>query len=177
MLISKTFCEKFLKNLAREAKPARESFVGRGRVKMGMATWPGHGRLIVGAPILRGHLHVSWAPTNCSRKRGHTSMCTPIISRKFGRPFAPTFMRTWKHTNYAHTYPRTNTILGIQIYPHAPTFVHALPRSFGRPNSDWTPTFQATFGRPRIVLDGHPKFWSSIIVHEIGLPYTLLGAQ
>lgn len=140
---------------------------------MGVSTWPGHGRLIVGAPILRVHLHVSWTPRNRSRKRGHARLWSPINSRKFGHPHAHYIARPLPSTNCAQLHTQTGHPDVPTLRPHLSTYAHNLTHDM---------VAQTTAGLTRF-----RQLWATtnfcgqsgtiLGIHEIGSQRTLLDTQ
>ena len=118
---------------------------------MGVFTWHGHGRLIVGVPILRIHLQTTWAPMNRSRRYGHTYLMG-----------AHNFTQKWAHIlHYLHAQIyRTHGCTFVPTYPHKmwasshtqtyPHFTHASPQISDAQTWRWIHTFQANFERPRV---------------------------
>ena len=114
-LISKCFCGKFLKNLAHEAKPAREKFRGR---------WSRQ----------NGRVHVTWAWAPHS---GRTHFAHPY-PRAVG--IHKTLTKTWPHDVYVRPYfariwvpicahksrPCAHTKLVVHARPYLPTSAHEI---------------------------------------------------
>lgn len=162
MLISKSFCEKFLKNLAREAKPAREKFRGHrarqnGCVHVTWAWTPHSGRTHFAHPSPRVVGTHKTLTKMWPRKHVHTHKFTQIWSS----------IRThiWTHVDAHKLRPHVTThphdfwaSRHIHALPHLPTLTHKVLRT------------QTTAGLPRFRqhLGIHELFWA--VRHNLGHP-------
>lgn len=127
---------------------------------MGVSTWPGRGRLIVGAPILRVHLHVSWAPRNRSRKRGHAQLWSPINSHKFGPPHARYIACPRPSTKCVQLHTQTGHPDVPTLCPHLSTYAHNLTHDMGTQTTAGLTRFRQLWATTNFV-GGQALFWAS----------------
>ena len=179
-----------MKNLAHEAKPAREKFRGRGGVRNGCIHGSGHGRMNVDAPILCVHVHTAWMPNMSVRwasilsTHGHpagstimgvhtcatwatktatlwTSTCVSTCAHEIGRPYTPTRLHELPRLASTGTHHRPRTTTKFWT----PTLHGGVPR-FGPPHlltathKPRPPSSTACYGHPRI-LDSHHVIWAT----------------
>lgn len=150
-----------MKNLAREAKPAREKFRGQraqqnGRVHVAWAWVPHSGRTHFAHPPPR----VMGTQKALTKTWPHTV----VDAHKFTRIWASIGTLYRASTTVHKMCPPTHVNWASKHVQIVPTFVHVHPRSharYGHPNNGWTHTFQAA-------LDDHELLWA--VRHYLGHP-------
>lgn len=116
-------------------------------------------------------------------------MCTPINSRKFGRPFASIFGRTLECIKRVHTYPSAHTIFGrpyistcSHICPYSPTKFRAPKQRLDSHVSGKSWTTTKLSGNPRNCTSTHNRGCPIIVVFGRsgvirGLPRDAMGVR
>lgn len=134
----------------------------------------------MGTPILRTHLHVSWAPINRSRKRGHALCLGAHNLRVVGRPYVVTCAPNSTMRLGTHKRPQIVSTQPHEIrHPDIPTRPHIGPRFWApkqRVNSHvsgklWAPTNYA--GLPRNCATTHEHGCPMIV--SLGRPCVMRG--
>ena len=176
-MISKSFCEKFLKNLAREAKPAREKFRGQraqqnGRVHMAWAWTPHSGRT-----------HFARPPPRVMGTQKALTKTWPrmiVVAHKFTRIWASTRtlycasitvhkMRPTPHANWASRRTHTAHILRPHLSMYAHNLMHDMVAQ--------TTAGLTRFRQPWTTTNFCGRSCSILGIHKIGSQHALLGTQ